>query len=257
MRVIGTAGHVDHGKSALVEALTGIHPDRLKEEKAREMTIELGFGWLTLPNGEEVGIVDVPGHRDFIENMLAGVAGIDAALLSTDGHGVQGFGPAGDALVGRVGAVAALMARGCTPEDLSVLEYPYSPPYSSAMDIVNTVGAVAENMLAGMNRGVSAAEFSRMFAEDGAKAFFLDCREPDNAGPYCDCHPGVWRNIPQGRLRERLEDIPRDRAVVLVCNTGIRSYEAQITLQEAGFTDVLNLHGGMAALKMSGRDPKK
>ena len=81
MRVIGTAGHVDHGKSTLIAALTGIHPDRLKEEQAREMTIELGFGWLTLPDGEEIGIVDVPGHRDFIENMLAGVGAIDAALL--------------------------------------------------------------------------------------------------------------------------------------------------------------------------------
>ncbi len=81
MRVIGTAGHVDHGKSTLVEALSGIHPDRLKEEQARQMTIDLGFAWFTLPNGEEVGIVDVPGHRDFIENMLAGVGGIDAALL--------------------------------------------------------------------------------------------------------------------------------------------------------------------------------
>lgn len=81
MRVIGTAGHVDHGKSTLIEALTGTHPDRLKEEQAREMTIELGFGWLTLPNHEEVGIVDVPGHRDFIENMLSGVGGIDAVLL--------------------------------------------------------------------------------------------------------------------------------------------------------------------------------
>jgi len=81
MRVIGTAGHVDHGKSTLIAALTGTHPDRLKEEQEREMTIELGFGWLSLPDGEEVGIVDVPGHRDFIENMLAGIGGIDAALL--------------------------------------------------------------------------------------------------------------------------------------------------------------------------------
>lgn len=81
MRVIGTAGHVDHGKSTLIAALTGAHPDRLKEEREREMTIDLGFGWLVLPNGEEIGIVDVPGHRDFIENMLAGIGGIDAALL--------------------------------------------------------------------------------------------------------------------------------------------------------------------------------
>jgi selenocysteine-specific elongation factor len=81
MRVIGTAGHVDHGKSTLIAALTGVHPDRLKEEQEREMTIDLGFGWLTLPDGEQVGIVDVPGHRDFIENMLAGVGGIDAVLL--------------------------------------------------------------------------------------------------------------------------------------------------------------------------------
>jgi selenocysteine-specific elongation factor len=81
MHVIGTAGHVDHGKSTLVAALTGTHPDRLKEEQEREMTIDLGFAWLTLPDGEEIGIVDVPGHRDFIENMLAGVGGIDAVML--------------------------------------------------------------------------------------------------------------------------------------------------------------------------------
>jgi selenocysteine-specific elongation factor len=81
MRVIGTAGHVDHGKSTLIEALTGIHPDRLREEREREMTIVLGFAWMTLPNGEEIGIVDVPGHRDFIENMLSGIGAIDAALF--------------------------------------------------------------------------------------------------------------------------------------------------------------------------------
>ena len=81
MFVIGTAGHVDHGKSALVLALTGIDPDRLPEEKKRGMTIDLGFAWLKLPSGKEVGVIDVPGHERFIKNMLAGVGGIDLALL--------------------------------------------------------------------------------------------------------------------------------------------------------------------------------
>lgn len=81
MYVIGTAGHVDHGKSTLVKALTDIDPDRFPEEKAREMTIDLGFAWMNLPSGREVSIVDVPGHERFIKNMLAGVGAIDLALL--------------------------------------------------------------------------------------------------------------------------------------------------------------------------------
>ena len=80
-RVVGTAGHIDHGKSALVRALTGIDPDRLEEEKRRGMTIDLGFAHLDLPGGETVGIVDVPGHARFIRNMLAGVHGLDAVIL--------------------------------------------------------------------------------------------------------------------------------------------------------------------------------
>jgi len=81
IRVIGTAGHVDHGKSTLITALTGIDPDRLREERERGMTIDLGFAWLRLPSGGDVGIVDVPGHQDFIRNMLAGIGSIDAVLL--------------------------------------------------------------------------------------------------------------------------------------------------------------------------------
>ena len=81
MKVIGTAGHIDHGKSALVHRLTGVDPDRLEEEKRRGMTIDLGFAALTLPSGASVSIVDVPGHERFIRNMLAGAGGIDVALL--------------------------------------------------------------------------------------------------------------------------------------------------------------------------------
>lgn len=79
--IIGTAGHVDHGKSTLITVLTGINPDRLKEEQERGMTIDLGFAWLTLPSGQVVGIVDVPGHERFLKNMLAGAGGVDVVLL--------------------------------------------------------------------------------------------------------------------------------------------------------------------------------
>lgn len=79
--VLGTAGHVDHGKTALIKALTGVDTDRLKEEKQRGITIELGFASLTLPSGQTLGIVDVPGHEKFIKHMVSGAAGIDVVLL--------------------------------------------------------------------------------------------------------------------------------------------------------------------------------
>jgi len=81
MFIIGTAGHVDHGKSTLIEAITGTHPDRLREEREREMSIVLGFDTFQLPDGKRISIVDVPGHRDFIENMLSGIGSIDATLF--------------------------------------------------------------------------------------------------------------------------------------------------------------------------------
>src|SRR5690349_18477234 len=81
LAVVGTAGHIDHGKTALVRRLTGVDTDRLKEEKERGISIDLGFAPLTTPAGRRVGIVDVPGHERFVRNMLAGVGGIDAVLL--------------------------------------------------------------------------------------------------------------------------------------------------------------------------------
>ena len=79
--IIGTAGHIDHGKTALIRALTGRDTDRLEEEKRRGITIDLGFTWFDLPDGERAGIIDVPGHEKFIRNMTAGVAGMDLVLL--------------------------------------------------------------------------------------------------------------------------------------------------------------------------------
>src|SRR3954453_7474404 len=79
--IIAMAGHVDHGKTALINALTGIDADRLPDEKRRGMTIDLGFAWLRLASGETIGFVDVPGHERFVSNMLAGVLSLDSVLL--------------------------------------------------------------------------------------------------------------------------------------------------------------------------------
>ncbi|VVC56765.1 Selenocysteine-specific elongation factor [Beijerinckiaceae bacterium RH AL1] len=79
--IVGTAGHVDHGKTALVRALTGVDTDRLKEEKARGITIDLGFAYVPGPDEEPIGFVDVPGHESLVRTMVAGAAGIDVALL--------------------------------------------------------------------------------------------------------------------------------------------------------------------------------
>src|SRR5215203_2765222 len=92
MDVIATAGHVDHGKSTLVKALTGMEPDRWEEERRRGLTIDLGFAWTTLPSGRRLAVVDVPGHERFVGNMLAGVGSVPTALVvvaADDGWSAQ------------------------------------------------------------------------------------------------------------------------------------------------------------------------
>ncbi|MDP2847171.1 MAG: FAD-dependent oxidoreductase [Humidesulfovibrio sp.] len=171
--------------------------------------------------------------------------------------GVQGVSAMGDALVGRIGAVSALMPHKPTTTDLALMELPYSPPFNSAMDILNMLGNVGENILTGRNSSVDPLEFAALF-DDRAnpELFFLDCRELGNAAPFLAKYPGVWNHIPQGQLAGRLGEVPRDRKVVLLCNSGARSYEAFLTLAYAGFTNVVNVAGGMASLHTAGVDPK-
>jgi len=171
--------------------------------------------------------------------------------------GVQGFSAMGDALVGRIGAVAALMPHKPTTTDISLLELPYSPPFNSAMDVLNMLGNVAENILAGRNRSLDPLEFARIFAaRDSGEAFLLDCREIESAAPFLKAYPEVWHHIPQGELAGRLAEVPRDRKVVLLCNSGARSYEALLTLMGAGFADVVNVAGGIVSLMGAGVAPK-
>src|ERR671930_2351197 len=129
LQVVATAGHVDHGKSALILRLTGIDPDRLAEEKRRGLTIDLGFAWVTLPSGREIGFVDVPGHERFIRNMLAGVGPVRLVLFVVAAD--EGWTPQSEEhlqivdVLGVDGAVVALTKRDLVDEqtaDLAVEE---------------------------------------------------------------------------------------------------------------------------------------
>jgi NADPH-dependent 2,4-dienoyl-CoA reductase/sulfur reductase-like enzyme/rhodanese-related sulfurtransferase len=167
--------------------------------------------------------------------------------------GIQGLGNADDGMVGRINAVAPMLKHRITVEDISNLELPYSPPFSSAMDILNALGNTAENILAGKNRVVEADKFADWWEKrERGDTLFLDCREWGNAQPFVERYPGSWKSIPQGELRTRLADVPKDRRLVLICNTGVRSYEAQITLDQKGIKGTYNLQGGMAAVKKWG-----
>jgi NADPH-dependent 2,4-dienoyl-CoA reductase/sulfur reductase-like enzyme/rhodanese-related sulfurtransferase len=169
--------------------------------------------------------------------------------------GVQGFGSSGDAMVGRINAVAAILKSSPTIDDVSNMELAYSPPFAAAMDILNTLANLADNALAGINRGVGPAELKELWDNrDKDACFFLDCREKGDADPFVERNPKFWHNVPQGEIYDRLDEIPKDRPIVLVCNTGARSYEAQIMLDEKGYKDVTNIHGGMAAIKKYGID---
>lgn len=125
MHVVATAGHVDHGKSTLVHALTGMDPDRFAEEKARGLTIDLGFAWTTLPSGRELAFVDVPGHVRFIKNMLAGVGAVDACLFVV--AATEGWKPQSeehlrilDLLGIRTGLIALTKVAGLDTDDVEL-----------------------------------------------------------------------------------------------------------------------------------------
>lgn len=167
--------------------------------------------------------------------------------------GAQGLGANGDALVGRVNSIAALLSKGAGLEDLSNLEVAYSPPFASALDIVNAVANTAENILDGYNRTVEVADFEQCFlTEQAGDVICLDVRGAANAAPYVDLFGPRWLNIPQETLKDRFAEIPADKRLIVVCNSGVRSYEALRQLETAGLCNAVNLQGGVAALKKTG-----
>jgi NADPH-dependent 2,4-dienoyl-CoA reductase/sulfur reductase-like enzyme/rhodanese-related sulfurtransferase len=166
--------------------------------------------------------------------------------------GIQGAGPAGDALKARIDAVAGVLQYAKpTVEDISNLEVGYSPPFAAAMDIVNAVANVTENVLAGRFKPVTAGAFMELWNNrDKNRVFFIDAR-PAAAGKNVEARQPDWHAIPLEEIGARIAEIPRDRPVAVICNTGLRSYDGVLVLARHGITDVVNTMGGMqAALKM-------
>lgn len=167
--------------------------------------------------------------------------------------GAQGLAHHGDALVGRINSIAAMLPYRATLEDLSNLEVAYSPPFASALDIVNVAANTAENILDGYNKPLDADQFEKCFIESGTdETICLDVRGPANAAPYVAHFGERWLNIPQETLTQRVGEIPKDKRLVVICNSGARSYEALRQMEEAGISEAVNLQGGVAALKKAG-----
>ena len=167
--------------------------------------------------------------------------------------GAQAVGANGDAVIGRINAIAAILPFKPTVEDLSNLEIAYSPPFTAAIDIVNAAGNTAENILSGLNRPMEPGEFERCFLlEESADCLCLDVRGPAAAAPFVERYGCRWLNIPQETLNARMGEVPRDKRLLLVCDSGARSYEAMRQLERAGIRNTVNLQGGVAVLKKSG-----
>lgn len=167
--------------------------------------------------------------------------------------GIQGWGGEGSEMVGRINAVVPLIMNKAKVEDVSNLEIAYSPPFASAMDIVNALGNTTENFLNGMYKPMDMEEFVDCWkSRNNGEYFFLDCRARADAMPFEEKFPEIWKSIPHDELERRCDEVPRDKKIILICNTGIRSYEAQINLAAKGIDNTVSVGSGIAGLKDCG-----
>ncbi|MBW1636968.1 MAG: FAD-dependent oxidoreductase [Deltaproteobacteria bacterium] len=160
--------------------------------------------------------------------------------------GVEAAGKNGDAVKARVDAVAVLLKYGVDVDDVCGLETGYAPPFASAMDVINNAGNALDNILAGSNRPIDAADFLFDFAHKEIKV--LDIRGEKEAVPFLQKYGSRWLNIPQDQLRSRVAEVPQNEPLFLLCDTGPRSYEAQVYLSSQGITDTFNIQGGFAMI---------
>lgn len=169
--------------------------------------------------------------------------------------GIQGFGSKDSGMFARINAVASILQYHPKVDAISNLELAYSPPFASAMDAVNALGNAAENFLEGRYEPIEQIDFKELWEKrDSNECFYVDCRAYADAHPFEEKFPGIWKSIPHNELHERMDEVPKDKKLILVCNTGVRSYEAQINLKAKGFKNTVSVGAGMASLKKIGME---
>ena len=172
--------------------------------------------------------------------------------------GIQGVCESADALKARVDAVAAAMQIGKpTIEDISNLEILYTPPMASAMDVINVVANVADNAVAGRFEPLAPQDFVKLWENRAENnAFFIDSR-PKAAAIAVEKEESDWHAIPFEEIRDRINEVPKDRPIVMICNTGLRAYDVTLILKNAGYNDIVNSGGGLQAVIKQGFSPLK
>jgi len=166
--------------------------------------------------------------------------------------GIEAVGNQRDAVKARVDAIAPLLQSGIDVDDVCVLETGYAPPFASAMDIINNAGNALDNILEGRNDPMDAMDFIKLFKEE--KIQVLDVRDPKEVGSLAEKYGDRWLTISQAELRDRLDEIPKNKPLCLVCGTGARSYECQTLLNHKGFKNIRNIQGGHAMLRITDPD---
>lgn len=166
--------------------------------------------------------------------------------------GMQGVGPMGDGILARINGVAPLLAQGAMIEDFSNIELAYAPPFSAAIDSVNAAAYVAENLCDKRLRKIDMGEYLSFIddLESQPDWVMLDVRHEKQATPFIDTFgPQRWLSLPYEQVRDRYQELPRDKTMIIVCNAGSRSYEIQRFLDHVGYQNSLVLAGGINVIK--------
>ncbi len=159
--------------------------------------------------------------------------------------GFQAVGPNTDGTLARIHAISSILPHRPTVEDLIGLELAYAPPYNSALDPIHDVAHTAENLLTGLLRQIDWDEALRRLREGDPETVFVDTRHPREAEPLVKKYPGRWIHVEYDKVRREMEKIPRDKDVILICNSSRRAYEAQRWLSAAGYTRTFVPPGGL------------